>query len=137
VKVDVASIDTGEPDRDAHLRSDDFFNAEKYPFATFKSTRVEEIDEHIEQHVRVWGNLTIRDVTKEIPLDVEFEGRIVDPWGKDRASFSGETQISRKEFGLRWDQLMETGGAVVGDNVRIEINVEAVREDDPDATTLR
>jgi polyisoprenoid-binding protein YceI len=125
--IEVASIDTGEPERDAHLLSDDFFNAEKYPYITFKSTRVERIDDHIE-HVKVWGNLTMRDVTKEIPLDVEYEGRIIDPWGKDRASFFATTQLKRKEFGLKWDQLMETGGAVVSNEVKVELHIEAVRE---------
>lgn len=122
--IDVASIDTNVPDRDAHLRSDDFLNAEKFPHITFRSTRVE----HVEgDRWKVTGDLTIRDVTKPVTLDVEFEGRITDPWGNDRAAFSAETSISRKEFNVRWNQVLETGGVVVGDNVKISLHIEAVR----------
>lgn len=123
--IDVASIDTNVADRDAHLRSDDFFNAEKYPRITFRSTRVEMVDE---AHAKVYGQLTIRDVTKEVALDTEYEGQIDDPWGNRRAAFSATTEISRKEFNVRWNQMIETGGAVVGDTVKISIHVEAVRQ---------
>lgn len=122
--IEVASIDTNVPDRDAHLRSDDFLNAEKFPHITFRSSRVE----HVEgDRWKVVGDLTIRDVTKPVALDVEFEGRISDPWGNDRAAFSAETAISRKEFNVRWNQALETGGVVVGDNVKISLHIEAVR----------
>ena len=123
--ADVASIDTDTPDRDAHLRSDDFFNAERYPKITFQSTGVERVDD---THYKVHGDLTIRDVTKPVVLDVEFEGEVNDPWGHRRAAFTATTQISRNEFGVKWNQLIETGGAVVSDNVKITLNVEAVRQ---------
>lgn len=122
--IDVASIDTNVPDRDAHLRSDDFLNAEKFPHITFRSARVERGEG---DRWKVAGDLTIRDVTNPVTLDVEFEGRITDPWGNDRAAFSAETSISRKEFNVRWNQVLETGGVVVGDNVKISLHIEAVR----------
>lgn len=123
--IDVASIDTNLPDRDAHLRSDDFFNAEQFPKITFRSTRVEAIDE---RRAKVYGDLTIRDVTRAVALDVEFEGRIGDPWGNERAAFTAQTKISRNDFNVRWNQALETGGVVVGDEVKIALNVEAIRD---------
>jgi len=123
--IDVASIDTNLADRDAHLRSDDFFNAEQYPKINFQSTRVEKVkgDKYL-----VHGDLTIRDVTRPVALDAEFEGEINDPWGNRRAAFTATTQISRKEFGVRWNQALETGGAVVSDNVKITLHIEAVEQ---------
>jgi polyisoprenoid-binding protein YceI len=123
--IDVASIDTDTPDRDAHLRSDDFFNAERYPKITFQSTRVERLDD---TDYKVHGDLTIRDVTKPVVLDTEFEGQVDDPWGGRRAAFTATTQISRHEFGVKWNELIETGGAVVGDKVKITLHIEAVRQ---------
>jgi polyisoprenoid-binding protein YceI len=122
--VDVASIDTKEPQRDAHLKSDDFFNAERFPKMTFVSKRVERVDEDT---YNVIGDLTIRDITREVVLKTTFEGRVTDPWGNDRAGFEATAEISRKEFGLRWNQLLETGGAVVGDKVRIILHIELVK----------
>ena len=124
--IDVASIDTNVADRDAHLRSDDFFNAERYPKITFRSTGVERLDG---TKYRVRGDLTIRDVTKEVVLDGEYEGQVDDPWGNRRAAFTATTQISRKEFNVRWNQLIESGGAVVSDNVKITLHIEAVRQE--------
>jgi polyisoprenoid-binding protein YceI len=123
--IDVASIDTNVADRDAHLRSDDFFNAEKYPKITFRSTRVERIDD---THFKLVGDLTIRDVIREVVLDGEYEGQVDDPWGNRRAAFSATTEISRKEFNVKWNQLIETGGAVVGDRVKMTLEVEAIRQ---------
>ncbi len=123
--IDVASIDTNVPDRDAHLRSDDFFNAEQFPKMTFESTRVEYAGG---EDFKVVGNLTIRDVTREVVLEGQFGGRIQDPWGNDRAAFSAQGEISRKDFNVRWNQLLETGGAVVGDRVKINLYIEAVRQ---------
>jgi polyisoprenoid-binding protein YceI len=124
-KIAIASVDTNLADRDAHLRSDDFFNAEKYPQITFGSTRVERLDR---EHFRVHGVLTIRDVAKPVVLDTEFEGEIDDPWGNHRAAFTATTQISRKEFGVKWNAMIETGGAVVSDNVKITLHIEAIRQ---------
>ncbi len=123
--IDVASIDTNVPDRDTHLRSDDFFNAEKFPKITFKSTRVELVDG---THAKVHGDLTIRDVTRTVVLDTEYEGQVDDPWGNRRTAFTATTEISRKEFNVRWHQVVEAGGAVVGDNIKITLHIEAVRQ---------
>ncbi len=123
--VDVASIDTNEAGRDEHLRSDDFFNAEAFPKITFLSTKLERDGE---TEFRLTGDLTIRDVTREVVLDGEFEGRVIDPWGNDRVAFSAHTEISRKAFNVRWNQALETGGFAVSDKVKIHIYVEAVRQ---------
>ena len=122
--IDVASITTNEPQRDAHLRSDDFFNAEKFPKITFVSKRVERVDA---ENYRVVGNLTIRDVTKEVVLDTEFEGQVRDPYGNDRAGFTATAQISRGEFGVNFNGLLETGGVIVSDKVKITLHIEAIR----------
>jgi polyisoprenoid-binding protein YceI len=124
--IDTASVDTSEPQRDAHLRSDDFLNAERYPKMAFRSTRVEQVDG---SHWKITGDLTIRDVTKEVVLDTEYEGQIKDAWGKQRAAFTAETVLSRKDFGLNWNLLIEAGGVAVGDKVRVTLNIAAVRED--------
>ncbi len=124
-KIAVASIDTNLADRDAHLRSDDFFNAERYPYITFRSNRVERIDD---QRFRLIGDLTIRDVTKEVVLDGEYEGQVDDPWGGHRAAFTAGTKLNRGEFNLKYNQLLETGGAVVGDNVKVTLHIEAIRQ---------
>jgi len=123
--IDVASIDTNVPDRDAHLRSDDFFNAEQFPKITFKSTRVERVSG---ERAKVHGDLTIRDVTKPVVLETDYDGQVDDPWGNRRAAFTATTQISRKEFNVRWNQVIETGGAVVGDNIKITLHLEAIRQ---------
>ena len=124
--VDTASVDTREAQRDAHLRSDDFFGAEQYPKMTFRSTKVE----HVEgDRWQITGDLTIRDVTREVVLDTEYEGQIKDAYGKQRAAFSADTVLNRKDFGLNWNGLIETGGVIVGDKVRVTLNIAAVRED--------
>ena len=124
VAIDTASIDTGTADRDAHLRSADFFDAEKFPSITFRSTRVEHVDG---EKFRLFGNLTIRDVTREVVLEATHGGRSKDPWGNERAGFEAKTAIDRKDFGLTWNQVLEVGGVLVGDRVDLEIEVEAVR----------
>ncbi len=123
--IDVASIDTNAADRDAHLRSDDFFNTEQFPRITFKSTRVERVNDG---RAKVHGDLTIRDVTRPVVLDTDYDGQVDDPWGNRRAAFTATTQISRKEFNVRWNQVIETGGAVVGDNIKITLHLETVRQ---------
>ena len=124
-EIDVASVDTGVAMRDADLRSDNFFNAERFPKISFRSTQVEPAA------VGRWfvtGDLTIRDVTKAVVLDVEYGGRIVDPFGRELMAFSAHTSISRKDFGVSWNQLIETGGVVVGDVIKINIEIEAIRQ---------
>ncbi|MFN8534525.1 MAG: YceI family protein [Dehalococcoidia bacterium] len=122
----VASIDTGEEYRDNHLRSDDFFNAEQFPTMTFHSTRVEPVNAN---RFQVFGDLTIRDNTRPIALDVEYEGQIRDAFGKQRAAFTAIAKVNRKEFGLRWNGLIETGGAIVGDTITITLHLAATLND--------
>ena len=124
VTIDATSIDTREPQRDAHLRSADFFDVEKFPSLTFKSRRVDQIQGDT---FKLVGDLTIKDVTREVTLDVTSHGFEKDPWGGERTGFSAETAISRKDFGLLWNQILETGGLAVGDNVKITLDVELVK----------
>jgi len=121
ISVDTDSIDTSEPNRDAHLRSGDFLEADKYPKMTFKSTKVEHRGD---MSWRVTGDLTIHDVTKPLQLDVEFLGGSVSPWGSRPFGFEATSELDREEWGLTWNQALETGGVVVGRKVRIEINAE-------------
>ncbi|MCW1804263.1 YceI family protein [Brachybacterium squillarum] len=114
--LQVASISTGNADRDGHLRSADFFDAETYPTITFVSTRVE--------GDQLVGDLTIRDTTREISLDFTYEGAATDPFGTYRAGFTGETTISRKDFGLSWNAALEAGGVLVSDSVKIVVEAE-------------
>jgi polyisoprenoid-binding protein YceI len=125
VVIDAASIDTGVTDRDAHLRSGDFFDVERFPEITFKST---EVTRTAIDHLRVTGELTIKGVTRDVVLDVEQLGTAKDPWGNERAAFSATTAIDRREFGLTWNQVLEAGGVMVGDRIDIAIDIEAVRQ---------
>jgi polyisoprenoid-binding protein YceI len=122
--IDASSIDTGVEQRDAHLRSGDFFDVEKYPELRFRSTRIEKLED---DRFRVVGELTIRDVTREVALDVEGGGRAKDPWGNERTGFVAKTTLDRKDFGLKWNQALEAGGVLVGDRVDIELDVQAVK----------
>ena len=124
VTIDAASIDTGVADRDKHLRSPDFFDVERFPELRFQSKRVEKL---ADARYRVIGDLTIRDVTREVALDVEYGGQAKDPWGNERAGFVARASIDRKDFGLQWNQVLETGGVLVGDRVEIELDVQAVK----------
>jgi polyisoprenoid-binding protein YceI len=123
--VAAASIDTGNADRDAHLRSPDFFDAERYPRITFESSRIESIGG---PHYRIFGDLTIRDVTREVTMDAHVEGAGEDPWGNERVGVHVEGTVNRTEFGLTWQQKLATGGLLVGEEVRILIDVSAMRE---------
>jgi polyisoprenoid-binding protein YceI len=123
VEIDVASVDTHEPQRDAHLRSGDFFEADRHPRITFKSTRVEEKGK---DRLAVTGDLTIRGVTREVVLDVERGGIVAkDPWGKRRAGFTMTTTINRKEFGVSFNQVLDQGGLALGEDVSVAIEIEA------------
>jgi polyisoprenoid-binding protein YceI len=122
--IEVASIDTNEAQRDAHLRSPDFFDAEKFPTMSFASTSIRRIDDSA---LEITGQLTIRDVSREVTLAADFGGRVTDPWGNQRLGYSAKTTINRKEFGLGWNQVLEAGGVVVGEKVEIAIEVELVR----------
>jgi polyisoprenoid-binding protein YceI len=125
VTINAASIDTRNDQRDAHLRSADFFDAEKFPLITFHSTRVEPLEEG---HLRVTGDLTIHGHTRPVVLDVTSEGRIIDPWGGERVGFSATTKIDRRDFGLTWNVAIEGGGITVGHDVKIALEVEAIRK---------
>jgi polyisoprenoid-binding protein YceI len=125
VQIEAASIDTKSADRDKHLRSPDFFDAEQFPYLTFKSKRVEQIDA---THGRIIGDLTIRDVTREVVLDTEYAGQAKSPWGTTSAGFSAETKINRKEWGLNWNVALETGGWLVSDEITISIELELVQQ---------
>ena len=125
VTIDAASIDTSEPDRDKHLRSDDFFGVETHPTLTFKSTRVVKKSA---TSFDVVGSLSIHGITKEIALPVTYLGVAKDPWGKERAGFEAELTINRKDFGLAWNAVLETGGFLVGDDVKISLSVQAVAQ---------
>jgi polyisoprenoid-binding protein YceI len=123
VKIEAASIDTSVADRDNHLRSEDFFDVEKHPHLTFRSKKVEGTGKN---HYRVVGELTIRGVTREVVLDAEVLGRAKDPFGDERVALSAKTSIDRKEFGLTWNKLTETGGLLVSDRIDISLEVQAV-----------
>lgn len=125
VTINVASIDTRQKDRDAHLRSADFFDVERFPVITFKSTRASRDGDG---ELRVDGDLSIRGVTKPVTLRVTEEGRGRDPWGGERAGFSATTKINRRDFGLTWNQVLETGGIAVGEEVKISIDLELVKQ---------
>ena len=122
-EIDATSISTRTEQRDAHLRSPDFFDVEKYPTIRFESTRVQRDGDHFD----VYGNLTIRDVTREVVLHTTDEGRGGDPWGGQRAAFSATGKIDRQEFGLTWNQALETGGVLVGNEIKISLEVQAVK----------
>jgi polyisoprenoid-binding protein YceI len=124
VKIEAASIDTREEKRDQHLRSPDFLDVEKYPALTFESTKVEKLDG---DQYRVTGDLSLHGVTKSVVLDSEFLGGGKDPWGNQRAGFSAKTTINRKDFGLSWNQALETGGLLVGEKIEISLDVQAVK----------
>lgn len=124
-EIDVTSIDTRQEQRDAHLRSADFFDVETFPSIKFASTRIEALGGG---SYKVVGDLTIRDVTREVVLETTDEGRGGDPWGGQRAGFSATTKIDRRDFGLTWNQALETGGVVVGTDIKITLEVEAVKQ---------
>ena len=125
ITIDAASIDTRDEKRDGHLKSADFLDVEKQPNITFKSKLIEK---KTAEAYRVMGDLSIRGVTRDVVLDVEFGGRAKDPWGGERMGFTAKTKIDRKDFGAKWNAALEAGGFVVGDMVDITIEVEAVKK---------
>jgi polyisoprenoid-binding protein YceI len=126
----VASVDTGVTDRDAHLRSPDFFDADQFPQITFHGTRIDgNAPKEEGDRFRLAGELSIRGMPMEVVLDCEYQGRGTDPWGKTRAGFSFRTDIDRREWGLKWNQAIETGGVLVANKVRVEGEVQFVRQD--------
>ena len=126
-EIDVASIDTDNNDRDNHLRTNDFFDAQNHPKITFSSTRIEAKDAG---EFVVHGDLTIRGVTKPVALDVEFHGTSKNPYGKTVAGFNARATINRKDFGVNFNALLETGGVAVGEKVKLEVDVELTQVED-------
>lgn len=124
-EADVASISTGNTDRDNHLRSDDFFNAEKFPKLTFSSSEFKKVGD---QQYQLTGDLTIRDITKTVTLDVVYGGTMVDPYGYTKAGFEISGVVNRKEFGLKWNAVTEAGGVVVADEVKLHLNVQLAKQ---------
>ena len=123
-EVDVASIDTRDKNRDAHLLSPDFFDAQKYPVISFKSTKVERAGDDY----KVTGDFTLHGLTRPVVFNVEYGGTVKDPYGLTRLGINGHTKISRKDWGLTMNPLLETGGAVIGDEIKIEFELEAVAQ---------
>jgi len=127
VQIAASSIDTGSPDRDAHLRSADFLDVENHPFVTFHSRRFEGAMKNEGDPFRVIGDLTIRGKKIEVALDAVYQGTGKDPWGGTRAGSQATTKIDRRDWGLQWNQALETGGVLVANDVKIEIEVQAVK----------
>jgi len=123
VEIDAASIDTNEPDRDKHLRTNDFFGVEKYPKITFKSEKIDYTADG--KPVKAQGPLTIRDITKPVVVDLEYRGSITDGWGNNKIAFLATTKIDRKDYGIKWNKALDKGGVTVGDEVIITIEGEA------------
>ena len=135
VTIDASSIDTGVSDRDDHLRSEDFFDVEEYPTITFESKRVSgPIEEGGD--FEIVGDLTIHGVTREVVLEAAFDGTGTDPWGGTRAGFTAETQIDRRDFDLTWNQALETGGVLVGHDVLVSLQVQAVLQEEEVAAAV-
>ena len=123
--AEISSINTDNEKRDGHLKSDDFFNAEKFPQLKFKSKSFKKIDE---KNYKLIGDLTIRDVTKEVELDVKYNGTVNDPWGNTKSGFSLRGEVNRFDYNLKWDKTIETGGFVVGEEVTILANLQLVKQ---------
>ncbi|MFE7616130.1 YceI family protein [Streptomyces sp. NPDC057496] len=130
IDVRIASVDTGIADRDAHLVSGDFFDAEKFPLMTFRSTRAEQLggDDY-----RVTGDLTIKDVTRPLSIDLEFNGSATDVYGNERVGFEGSATILRSDWGLTWNAALETGGVMVSDKVKLTFDISAIKAAAPQA----
>lgn len=125
VEIDVASIDTRNDDRDGHLKSEDFFNVEKFPKMTFRSTSVEA---NGDSALTVTGDLTIKDVTKPVTIEFDFTGEAVDPWGQTRLGFEGSTTINRKDFGLSWQTALDNGGVLVSEKINLHFDISAIKK---------
>ena len=130
VQIEAASINTRDEKRDGHLKSADFLEVEKHPYLTFKSKRVQKTGD---SSGRITGDLTIRGVTREVVLDVDYNGQAKSPWGTTSAGFTASTKINRKDWGLNWNVALETGGLLVGDEVKIDIELEIVKQPEAEA----
>lgn len=130
IDVKIASVDTGIADRDGHLVSGDFFDAEKFPLMTFRSTSTEQLGG---DKYRVTGGLTIKDVTRPLAIDLEFNGSATDVYGNERVGFEGGTEILRSDWGLTWNAALETGGVMVSDKVKLNFDISAIKAAAPQA----
>ena len=130
VRVDTASLTTGNEQRDGHLKGADFLDVEKYPELVFRSTRAEVVDSDT---YKLYGELTVRDQTRPVTLELDFQGSSPDPFGNLRAGVEGRTTINRKDWGLTWNVAIEGGGILVGEKVKLELDVSAVKRVSPDA----
>jgi polyisoprenoid-binding protein YceI len=129
VLVDARSLDTRVKDRDTHLRSEDFLNVEEFPEITFRSKRIEGAHAEPGDEFLLVGDLAIRGETNEVALNATYEGQGKDPWGGTRAGFTASTKIDRRDWGLTWNQALETGGILVSNDITIELQIQAVREE--------
>lgn len=124
--VEMASVSTGDDGRDAHLKSADFFDVEQFPTMTFTSTSIER-DGDDDDEFLMHGNLTIKGVTKRVTFELEFDGVATDPWGNTKAGFSAEAEINRKDWGLEWNVALEAGGVLVGEKIKLQLDIQAVK----------
>jgi polyisoprenoid-binding protein YceI len=125
VSIDPASIDTADAQRDAHLRSPDFFDVDKFAAAAFRSTKVQDLGN---DRYQITGDLMMHGVTKAVVLETTYEGSGKDPWGGERAGFLASTSIDRRDFGLEWNKALDTGGLLVGEKVELTLEIEAVKQ---------
>jgi polyisoprenoid-binding protein YceI len=132
VQIEAASINTKEAQRDGHLKSPDFLDVANHPYLTFKSKHIEKVGDH---RGRVTGDLTIRGISKEVVLDVEYAGQVKSPWGHTSAGFSATTKINRSDWGLNWNQALEAGGWLVGNEVTINIELELIKQPEAELVT--
>lgn len=125
ITIDAATIDSRNEGRDTHLRSADFLDVENFPHVTFKSTRIERVND---EHLTVYGDLTVRGTTREVVLDTEINGFGTSPWGQEVVALTATTQVNRKDFGLNWNVALETGGVLVSENVKFAIEIQAIKQ---------
>ncbi|MFD7782524.1 YceI family protein [Streptomyces nojiriensis] len=125
IDVKIASVDTGIADRDGHLRSGDFFDAEAFPLMTFRSTEARQLGGDT---YRITGELTIKDVTRPLSIDLEFNGSATDPYGNERVGFEGSAEILRSDWGLTWNAALEAGGVMVSDKVKLTFDISAIKQ---------
>src|ERR671913_174559 len=137
VSIDAASIDTGVPDRDTHLKSADFLDVEHHPRIVFRSTSVDGAHKNEGDRFKIAGELEIRGTRMPVTLEATFEGLGMDPWGKQRAGFAARTEIDRRDWGLRWNQALEAGGVLVANSVKIEIEAQAVKQETTEGQMAR
>lgn len=127
ITIQATSVDTRNADRDAHLRSNDFFDMDTYPELTFTATKVEPVGG---EHFKVTGDLTVRGVTKPVTLELAYTGAVVDPWGFTRIGFDGQAEVNRKDWGLTWNAALEAGGILVSEHVTIEVELSATKNEE-------